>query len=294
MGRTVKNALIYWTIRPWILFFSIMPVGLTRSFFALLGSLAVRLDGSGRRRALDNLVRAFPEWTREKAAATVVAVYRHLGICLAELIRFDRMTDDELDRMVITEGYDRFARAYERGNGVLAVTGHIGNWEILAAYTARRFPVYVIGRDVYDPRFNQLLTRLRERRHYHVLSRQGSAKPILRVLRQGGMIGILCDQETGVASIFADFFGRPALTPMGPALLARQTGAAMVPVAIARQEDGRYKITVGEEIPAPEKEGGEAAVLRAVQAYTSFLEQRIREHPEQWVWLHDRWKTQPD
>ncbi len=284
----MKNFIIYWCIRPWILFFSLMPLGLSRLILAGMGGVAYYFDSHGRNRALKNLQAAFSEKSPAEIKRICRGMYRHFGICVAELVKFRRWSAQKLDSMVTFEGFEHLENAFKKGKGVLGVTGHLGNWELMAAAVAHRLPVAVIGRAVYDERLNNLLNSYREAQGYTTFSRQASPKPILKALKEGKVVGVLCDQDTGVESVFADFFGRPASTPAGPAILAQHTGAALVPFIIRREADGRYKI-IGE----PEISVGPDNIQSVVQQYTSFLEKHIRNNPEQWVWVHDRWKTKP-
>jgi KDO2-lipid IV(A) lauroyltransferase len=175
----------------------------------------------------------------------------------------------------------------------VAVTGHVGNWEVLAAHTAQFSRVAVVAQRLYDRRFDDALNAGRRKMGITVFPRNTSVRPILKWLNDGGVLGVLCDQDTSVDSVFVDFFGKPAKTPSGPAWLASATGAALATGFIHRQENGRFIIRFSPEIPVPPRERPGAALSAVVQEYTRRTEAAIREHPEQWVWMHQRWRSTP-
>jgi KDO2-lipid IV(A) lauroyltransferase len=181
------------------------------------------------------------------------------------------------------------------GRGVVAVTGHLGNWEIIAQRTMLETGrTATVAQKSYDSRFEEELRKLRVLFGLTIFPRGTSVRPILSHLKKGGVLGVLADQDTSVDSVFVDFFGHQAKTPSGPAWLAQVTGAALITGFLWRRPDGRYQMEFGPEIPVPAKGESKEALIPAVQEYTRRTEQAIREHPEQWVWMHERWRSKPD
>ena len=156
------------------------------------------------------------------------------------------------------------------------------------------YPTYVVGRQLNNPGLDRLVTVNRARAGIRNIVRGQSTRAILRALRQGGMVGFLIDQDTKVEGVFVDFFGRPAYTPVGPVVLARKTGAPIVPAAIHREADDTHHVVVREAIPLV-RTGNEREDRRVnTERCSKALERFIREHPTQWVWMHRRWKRRPE
>jgi KDO2-lipid IV(A) lauroyltransferase len=186
--------------------------------------------------------------------------------------------------------------ALSRGRGVVVVSGHVGNWELLALRVARSgiARASAVAKETSDSRMTALLEEFRAANGLHSIWRgqDGAAKQILRSLRDGEILGLLIDQDTRVQSVFVPFFGRSAATPRAAADLALRTGAGVVCAFCQRTRDGRYRISMQELGFQP---GGdrEADVRELTAAMTRQIEEAIRRSPEQWVWMHRRWKTQP-
>ena len=175
------------------------------------------------------------------------------------------------------------------------VTGHVGNWELLARYVAlENYPAAVIGKETSDRRTTELVERFRASGKLRVIWRgsQGAAKQMLRALKGNSILGILIDQDTKVQSVWVPFFGKPAKTPRAAADLVLRTGAVAMLGFCTRVGPLRYRITM-QEIPVPPLQG-EPAVAALTAEFTRGIEAQIRAHPEQWVWTHQRWKSPPE
>ncbi|MBN1503626.1 MAG: lysophospholipid acyltransferase family protein, partial [Candidatus Eisenbacteria bacterium] len=177
-----------------------------------------------------------------------------------------------------------------------AVTGHIGSWEMLAAYFSMRgYPLSVLARPLRDERLEKLLDSQRRAKGMRPISRIANARPAYEALKEGGILGVLIDQDTPVTGVFCDFFGRPAFTPAGPAYLAMRTGAAVVPMGISMQRDGTHLVRILKPVDASVRDGDDKdrRALEITRECTGALERLIRFEPTQWVWMHERWKTSP-
>jgi KDO2-lipid IV(A) lauroyltransferase len=192
------------------------------------------------------------------------------------------------------EGWEHVEAAHRAGLGGIFVTGHLGNWELCAVYVAiRGIPMNVVARRIYLEPLNQRLVTIREGMGVRTLYRDESMRAMIRRLRENEFLGILPDQDVRrIGGIFVDFFGRPAHTPVGPALLCLASGS---PLLLARdiREGSRHRITVDPPVWADRSAPREEEVRRLVNLYSQRLEQFVREHPEQWVWMHRRWRTRP-
>jgi KDO2-lipid IV(A) lauroyltransferase len=260
-----------------------------------LGSLAYWTLSSPRRSAHQHLQKAFGQSLSSKQTRQIAhEVFQNLVLNLFECLRLDSMDDQQFLGKIETEGWEHAEAVHRAGCGGIFVTGHIGNWELSAAYAAKRgYPVSVVARRIYLEPLNQRLVTMRERMGVKTLYRDFSMRLMIRCIQENQLLGIVPDQDVRkIGGIFVDFFGHPAYTPVGPALLALASGA---PILIARdiRMGQRHLLTVDPPVYADRKVPREREVRRLVTHYTKRLEEFIREHPAQWVWTHRRWRTQP-
>jgi KDO2-lipid IV(A) lauroyltransferase len=258
-----------------------------------MGFLLYRKD---RDQALASLGTAFPHLTEKERLSLARDCFRHLGQSALELACI-RQIDRRIESLVEWPEGDRqiLEAAIKRGKGVVFVSGHIGNWELLARRVALAgFPSQSIAKEASDPRTTKMIERFRQQGRVGSIWRgqPGAAKQMLRALKAGEILGLVIDQDTKVQSLFVPFFGRPAATPRAPADLALRTGAAVVVGVCQRQKDGRYRLTMREIEPRSTGDK-EVDAVWLTAALSSALEEAIRRAPEQWVWMHRRWKTQP-
>jgi Kdo2-lipid IVA lauroyltransferase/acyltransferase len=296
LAKRVKRYLRYCVVRAALFGVEWLPIQVAGRLGEALGSLAFRLASKTRRTALESLARAFPEWSAERRRALACSSFQHLGRCAFELACIGQL-DPRIGQWVEWNEQERglLENALARGRGVLFVSGHVGNWELLARRVALAgLPASTIAKESSDWRLTRLVERFRIQGRVESIWRgqQGAAKRMLRVLKSGGILGFLIDQDTAVQSIFVPFFGHPAATPRAAADLALKTGAAVVVGFCQRKEDGRYRLSMKEILP---RQTGDAEndVVALTQDLTAEIESAIRRTPEQWVWMHRRWKSQP-
>ena len=210
-----------------------------------------------------------------------------------EVLQIPRLTSENWGRLITFDGRQNIDDALKMGKGVIILTAHFGNWELLAAGLALSgFDTSYIVRPIRSRQLDDMLNGIRRSAGGKPIPRS-SLKGALRCLRRNGLLGILSDIDTKVDGVFVDFFGRPAFTPRGPVSFALRTGAALVPTLIVRQEDDTH-IIVAERALELEITGDLEEDIRVNTArYTKITESYIRKYPEQWIWIHQRWKTQP-
>jgi KDO2-lipid IV(A) lauroyltransferase len=264
--------------------------------FARIADAVQLVDRPAVRRSLANLEtasRIAP--TAERRRALVRAMFRGTGRNLVDLFRLgDARTRREVVEAVRFRGLEHLDAALAGGRGVVLLSAHLGNWEVLAAaLAARGYPLSVVVQDLFDRRSDRLLNRWRRECGIRVLRQRGGLHAAARALRRGEVLGTLVDQDGGGPAIFEPFFGRPARTAVGPFRLARRLGAELVPVWIAMDEDGVHHATVRPALPAPATTEPAAALRADVAEWHAILEEAIGAHPGQWVWHHRRWKTPP-
>ncbi len=261
----------------------------------LLARLLFLFSHREKAKALGNLSIAFGA---EKSSRDILRICRlcfeNLGKGLMEVLQFPRLTSENLGRLVSFEGKQNINEALKKGKGVVVLTAHFGNWELLGASLALLgYDVGFIVRPVRSTRLEALVNRNRESMGIECIPRGTSIKKALRCLRRNGVLGILSDIDTRVDGVFVDFFGRPAFTPRGPASIALRTGAVLIPMFIIRQEDDTHRIVAEKALELKVTGDQEEDIKLNTARFTKIIESYIRKCPEQWIWIHERWKTRP-
>lgn len=292
--RSFRSALIRLAIR----LLGLLPLRPALWLGAAAGGMAHRLARQTRALALDHLAQAFPEKAPEERERIVREMFVHLGRSTLELASI-RWFDQRLDSYVELSPPGLLREVMARGRGMVFVTGHMGSWELLARRIARAgVPNAVIAKASWDRRIDELAERFRAEGGVTTLWREDpdTGRAIIRTFRAGKALGLLIDQDTSVQGVFVPFFGRLAFTPRAAADFAVRFGAPVVVGTVHRKglraADGHMVEVV--EIPfSSDPPDREAEVLRLTAACTAALEQAIRHHPAEWVWMHERWRTRP-
>jgi len=269
-----------------------LPLRSAQRVGRILGSLAFWIARSERRKALANIAIAFPEWDSLRRHLTIRAMFRHLGMSVMEIAWLPKLTPALRERTTIVEGIDRVLSIIDSGRGVVIFTAHCGNWEWLSYVTGTYGrPVSVLQRERGQPEMNRYITELRAKAGVHTIDRgtTASAREMIQAIRRGGILAFVIDQNIRTESVTVPFFGRLALTPIGPARLAVRTGAVVVPAVAQRLDDGRHHLRFLEPIQCTPDDDPVELTARV----TADIEQQIRRAPEQWVWMHDRWRDRP-
>lgn len=245
--------------------------------------------------AADNLQRAFPDWDAARVRRTALGVYRHFGRVAFDLLWMQGRSEAEILALVTFEHVERVAPVFAKGKGAVMVAAHIGNWEIHAiAHAFRHEWAALVARPLDNPWLDARLVALRTLSGNRVISKHRALHDILGYLKQNRMVAILIDQNTQASDgIFVDFFGRPACTTTVAAALAVKTGCGLAPVRTVLERDGRYRLIYEEPLQWTPSGDRRADVARLTQELTKVVERWVRDTPEQWLWLHRRWKTQP-
>jgi KDO2-lipid IV(A) lauroyltransferase len=260
-----------------------------------LGDLGYFIVPHRRRLALANLHRAFPERTLSERRSLCRQAYHHLGLTFVELCALATRPVDEFLGRVRLEGVDHLKTAMAVHGRALLLTAHLGNWEVLpAASRLTGYRLAVVVRPLDSLPLNTLAEKVRRRVGVALIHKRRALRPVLDVLAQGGMVGILLDQNTARhEGVFVPFFGRPASTSRSMAVLALRTGAPVLPVFTRREAGGIHRVTIHEPIPSPPHASVETSIVDLTARYTAAIEAAVRETPEQWLWIHDRWRTRP-
>ncbi|HBC47223.1 MAG TPA: hypothetical protein DCZ43_09275 [candidate division Zixibacteria bacterium] len=296
-SKQVKNDFIYAAIRVLMAIVEALPRDLALKFAGMIGEIAAMLDGKERQLAETNLRRAYGDaWSDEKVKLVARECFVQIAKNAADVIRSRRWDEDYLRDIIDVEGIEHFDNAMMKGKGVVGITGHIGNFELSAAWFAavKRTPISVIGRTLYDSRLDELIVENRERFGMEVIPSDSSAKKVYSVLKSGRMLGVLMDLDSKrVSGYFVPFFGQLAKTAAGPIFIGRKTGSPVVPLALFRTPDDRYLLKVLPAFDIPVTENKDEDVKTALAQCNKALEELINYDPTQWIWIHNRWKSKP-
>jgi Kdo2-lipid IVA lauroyltransferase/acyltransferase len=294
--KKLKNDLIFVIVRWTFRFLNRVQRETAFRLFTTLGRVAFYLVISERRKTERHLTLAFGKSHSAPAIHQMTKrVFRDLARNMVDAFRIGTMNSHSIDEFVTIRGFEHIDQAFTAGKGVIAITGHIGNWELLGAYLAfKGYPLHVIGAPIYDKRLDEMIVKNRMASGAGYIARGGATREILRTLKRNGMVGILMDQDSKKnEGIFVDFFGIEGYTPVGPIVLALKTKAIILPMAIHIQNDNRHVIQIKPALPMIETGDQERDIYENTLRCTKALEAFIRENPTQWVWMHERWKTRP-
>jgi Kdo2-lipid IVA lauroyltransferase/acyltransferase len=249
-----------------------------------LGDLIARVDKKHRKRTRENLRLAFPEWSEARVEEITRESFRHWGLVTADFLRTPIRTAEE-----VLEGFElrdrqHWDQARAEGKGILACTGHFGNFERFGHYSSvMGEQISVVAREANQGEIQRRMEALRTRAGLDFMGRGDAVRPILKKLRNNGIVGLLPDQNSSEA--FVPFFGKPCGTVLGPAVLHLRTGAPILPAFCARTGPGKYLAFFFEPI------SGKSEPEALMTQFNRVLEAAIREFPEQYLWMHDRWKS---
>jgi KDO2-lipid IV(A) lauroyltransferase len=284
----------FWLARAVLGFFRVLPLGagvaLAR-IIARLGFWFPKLRRTGER----NLQLAFPDLSEAERRRLLRGAFENLGRMLAMFSRFPNR-GDALKRLIACEGLEHLQTALQQQRGVILFTGHLGAWELSSfGLSLFGYPLSFLVRQIDNPKIEAIVDRARRSRGNRTIDKTSAAREMLQILRDGGALGILVDLNTlDREAIFVDFFGRPASTTFIVAKLALRTGAEVLPVfAPWDQERKQIKLIIGEPLRIERTGDENEDVRRLTQEYTRVVEDYVRRYPDQWLWIHRRWKTRP-
>ncbi len=290
--RAIRSRLLY---RALLLITAVgrrIPLPVGRALGRRMGTLAWLVLRRHREKALSNIAIAFPDWDVARRRATVRAMFQHFGISLFEIAWLWNMDLAVRDRTTTFEGAEKLLKLIDEGRGVVFFTAHCGNWEWLSiAVGLFGRPTSVLQRERDDGDMNRYIGEFRARVGVHSIDRGtgAAARQMIQAVRSGGILAFLLDQNMRTESVKVPFFGRPALTPVGPVKFAIRTQAVVITALQERRPDGTHHIRFHDPIEC--RRGDDPVALAA--RITQDIEAHIRRVPEQWVWMHDRWRDRP-
>jgi len=274
----------------------LLPRPLARSFASGVARVLYALLPKLRKTAEVNLRIAFPGWNGAQRKSVIRGMIRNLGWMAAEFARLPRLTKENIEQVVILDGHENFLEGRRRGKGVLYLTGHIGAWELSSfAHALYGYPLHYMARRIDNKKIDALVNGYRCLSGDRPIFKNESARVVLKVLKEAGTVGILADQNTmPEEAVFVDFFGKPASTTTGIARVALHTDAAVVPgYAVWDPAIRKYRLRFEPPVELIRTGDSERDVAENTQKFTKVIEDIIRKYPDQWVWIHGRWNTQP-
>jgi KDO2-lipid IV(A) lauroyltransferase len=292
----MKEWLAYAAVWSVLKFTGVLPRPLARAMGARIARILFAMTPKLRNIAEFNLKLAFPDWTDAQRAAALRGMVRSLGWMAAEFARMQCYTRENIEEIIVLDGNENFLEGQRRGKGVLFLTAHMGAWELSSyAHALYGYPLHYMARPLDNARLDALVNRYRGLSGNAPIFKNESARAMLKILRGAGTIGILADQNTlPEEGAFVDFFGTPACTTTGIARIALHTGAAVVPgYAVWDEALKKYRLRFEPPLELIRTGDAERDILENTQRFAKVTEEIIREYPEQWVWVHARWKTRP-
>jgi KDO2-lipid IV(A) lauroyltransferase len=292
----MRRKLEYAAAWPFIKILGILPRPLARVFAIAISRLVYLFHVRLRQVGMRNLEMAFPEKSEKERKRILRAEFTSLGRQLAELCQFPRYTPENIDEVVIYEQLGNYERAYERRKGVLFLTAHFGGWELSAfAHSLHGHRVNIVMRPMDNPYLDGMLQSYRTMHGNKVVPKDDFVRGLLAAMKAGETVGILMDTNmTPPQGVFVDFFGIPACTASGLARIALRTDAAVVPGFTIWDESLRkYRLRFDPALELVRTGDLEADIVTNTQNFTKVIEGYVRQYPEQWLWVHRRWKTRP-
>jgi KDO2-lipid IV(A) lauroyltransferase len=293
MKIKTRRYYIYYILKLVFFMIGLLPLRVSTVMAGYLGRLAFYMVPRHSKTAVENLNSALGKNDRENATIAR-QMFENFAKNGAEWIKMASMDPSGLDELVAEfRGLENIKDVLAGGKGVVALAGHFGNWELISIYLRQKgYSGAVVARRLYFDKYDSFITSLRARFGVSVIYRDESPKKILRVLRDGGILGILADQDIkNIDGVFVDFFGRPAFTPTAPVKLAMASKTDIVPVFAIRRKDNKHILVAEKPIRIDHSLKSEEAVRGYMQAWSNVFEDYVRKYPEQWVWVHKRWKT---
>jgi KDO2-lipid IV(A) lauroyltransferase len=274
------------------LLFRALPRGAANAIGGFLGLVWYYLIPVRRNVARENLERAFPDLTRQQRRRIARACYKNLARSAVEFLRLPGLTPKKVDRDLEHAGWEHYQEAEKNGKGMIVVTAHFGNFDLLACAEALRgVPLHVISREQHAKGVNRFWMKVRENHGVRFIPPKDSIFGIHKLLKNQQVVALVIDQHMPVGrGIAVPFFGEPASTTHAPAMLSLTTGAPIVPATIERLKGGRHRVTLDAAVQVNREAERNQEAVRITEELNRWLEDKIRKKPDHWLWIHRRWK----
>jgi KDO2-lipid IV(A) lauroyltransferase len=283
---------LYLLLRTVLMVVNMFPYRMAPTLGSILGGVIRIIDRKHVRIARKNLERTPSVVRPRKIPAFIRRVYKHMGLGIVEMLMTPRlMMRREISQRVRLVNFEILPAQFAKGRGAIMAIGHLGNWELGGLAVAEAgYPIHSLARPIENPWIDRYLNRFRRSTGQEIISKYGAMGSMVKTLKSNGMLVIQVDQDARSSGVLVDFFGRPASTQRSAALLALKYGSPVIPVDVHR-EGGRIHAILGDPIDPDSVRNDPDPVRKLTQLYTTALEGYVRKHPEQWFWVHDRWKS---
>lgn len=295
--KRIKYPILIFFIKLFILTIQFIPRRLALSFFGAMGKLAFIFVKKERKKTIRNLTIAYSETKSEKEIKSLAKqVFVNLSLCFGDYLHTINYTSKEqFSKIIDFEGIEYLEEAYKEGKGVICMTGHVSSWEFSAIMPpVLGFETSASSKKMANAKIDELIVGYRQKRGMKNISRGNTYQQLIEVLNKGECLIIMTDQDAATKGFFIDFFGKPAYTPIGVARLAFDSKAPVVPMFMIRKPDKRYCFKILPQLPLIDTGNLENDLLENTKIHSKIYEEIIGAHPEQWVWMHERWKTTPE
>jgi Kdo2-lipid IVA lauroyltransferase/acyltransferase len=292
----MKERLAYAFVWVVLKMVGLLPRSVARAVGTIVARILLAVSTKLRKTAEFNLRLAFPDWTDTQRKATLRGMTRSLGWMAAEFARMPSYSAENIEETIVLDGHENFLEGQRRGKGLLFLTAHLGAWELSSyAHALYGHPLHYMARPLDNARLDALVNHYRSISGNVPIFKNESARAMLKILKDAGTVGILADQNTmPQEGVFVDFFGTPACTTAGIARVALHTGAAVVPgYAVWDATLNKYRLRFEPPLELIRTGDTDRDILENTQQFAKVTEEIIRKYPEQWVWIHARWKTRP-
>jgi KDO2-lipid IV(A) lauroyltransferase len=297
MRSSVRNIIEYTPARLLLTALRIMPRKIALATCRIIARIIYHLHSRLRRVGHRNLSMAMPELSEREREEVIKGVFRNMGRLLGEFSQLPKLTPKNISRVVIYDGLENYTKAAERGRGVLLLTGHFGAWELCAfAHAVYGHPLSFLERPLDNPLLDRLIRRYRERSGNRPIDKNRAVRHVFESLRRGRDVGLLIDVNTlPEQGVFCDFFGIPACSTTGLAVFALRSDAPVVPgFLIWDEQDKIHRLIFEQEVPLIRTGDFKEEVQINTARFTQIIERFARRYPDQWLWVHRRWRTRPE
>ena len=295
MKQRIIRSLIVFAINLLSLFFLLLPWSIALALGACLGRSAFFLLKRERRKSESHFLIAFGNrYSPEERRRVLLKSFENLGRSVAEVLKFSQISAANIDRFVTFEGEERLKEAFSRKKGIIFVTAHFGNWEMMGiALAIKGYPTHVVAAPLYDSRLDHIMIRYRNLHGVETITRgsEGGGKRILSALKRNHILGLLIDQDIEADGVFVKFFDRMAYTPSGAASLALKSGAAVIFGFIVRESGNTHRVMIEGPVDLIRCGDRREEIRVNTALFTRAIEEQIRKMPDHWVWMHNRWQT---
>lgn len=294
--RRLRYAALNYAANGALVFARMIPRSIGLALFGTIGSLAFSVPHPDRQRTLRNLTNVYGNrWDHAKIAQTARGVYRELSKNTFDAFILPHLNVRSFDRIVTHDPFDAVEKAYHNGKGCIMITAHTGCFEMLLHFFPKHgLKTFAIGKKLRDPHLDEIVRKTRSGNNIIYMDRTESPRKIVRYLQEGMLFGVLIDQDTAVEGVYADFLGKKAYTPSGPVKMAMKLDIPVFVVTSVRQPDNTHHVSIKGPVPLKQSGDFEKDLVDNVTTMNDIICSVIEAYPEQWVWMHRRWRTQPD